>query len=87
MVDDGAKTASFDFDGRSVQVSFTRPYWKVRFGDQLGEGRRLDDALEAVLGRSNAVVKLSVDILQWGRIVTTQIPSAVRRCDHLCRCE
>ena len=65
MTDDGSKTENFDFGGGSVQVTFTRPNWKVRFGDQLGEGRRLDDALEAVLGRSNAVVRLSVEILQW----------------------
>ena len=50
-----------------MQVSFKRPNWKVRFGDQFGESRRLDDALEAVLGRSNAVVRLSVEILQWGQ--------------------
>lgn len=66
MADDGSSTASFDFGGNPVQVSFTRPNWKVRFGDRRAEGRRLDDALEAVLGRSDAVVKLSVEILQWG---------------------
>jgi hypothetical protein len=60
-----SKTANFDFSGRSVEVTCPPPQWTVRLGEQISESRRLDEALEAVLGRSNALVMLTVEILQW----------------------
>jgi hypothetical protein len=71
MTDDGSKTAHFDFDGKTVQVTHTPPMWQVRSGDQVGDSRRLDEALESLFGRppltsrSTALVRLSVEILQW----------------------
>jgi hypothetical protein len=69
-----SKTANFDFSGRSVEVTCPPPQWTVRLGDQISESRRLDEALEAVLGRSGALVMLTVP----SRSSSGPIPSQAR---------
>lgn len=56
---------TFEYRGQAVDVSYTGPNWVVTVGDKTVESRRLDEALEATLGKSVDVVKLTVEILGW----------------------
>jgi hypothetical protein len=65
---DGSKTATFDFGGKAVEVTYTPAIWVVRVGDRVVEHRRLDEALEEVLGKSARLAKLAVDVLDWAML-------------------
>jgi hypothetical protein len=64
-----ARTATFDFDGRQVEVTYLPALWRATVDGKTFESRRLDEALVEVLDSparsSTALVRLVVDVLDW----------------------
>jgi hypothetical protein len=65
------RTATFDYRGQAVEVTYVAPGWRVRVGTQEAESRRLDEALEATLGKSAKVANLVVEVLAWAHSAAT----------------
>jgi hypothetical protein len=67
-------TATFDFKGMAVDVTYTPALlrvpalWRATTGGNTSESRRLDDALSGVFdvrGSPRALVVLLVEVLDW----------------------
>ena len=59
------RTATFDFNGGKVEVTYLPAVWRVTVGDKTAESRRLDEALANFLESPREVTRLAVDILHW----------------------
>ena len=64
---DEGRTGTFDFRGQSLTVTCHPARWGVDSDGQHAESRRLDEALEEVLG-SRQITKLAVDVLEWALV-------------------
>jgi hypothetical protein len=61
----GPRTQTFEFEGKTLEVTYVRPQWRIKADGREIETRRLDDALKEICGDSRAVVKLMVEIMTW----------------------
>jgi hypothetical protein len=81
-------TATFDFKGTAVDVTYTPALlrvpalWRATAGGNTSESRRLDDALSGVFdvtGSPRALVVLLLDVLDWAPRGAVALPGKVSR--------